>query len=80
MQMLLGLAIMLCLPVYLVAQVVVLFRWPLRLSLVPLLVMGAAFGSFLYGLSQGSNLAPIFMVLAAPLCLAWLGVVRLIRS
>lgn len=80
MQMLLGLAIMLCLPVYLVAQVIVLFRWPLRLSLVPLLVMGAAFGSFLYGMAQGSNLAPIFMVLAAPLCLAWLGVVRLIRS
>ncbi|NHB77463.1 hypothetical protein [Rhodobacter calidifons] len=80
MEMLLGLAITLCLPAYLVAQVLALMHWPLRVSLVPLIVMGAAFAAFLSGLARGSNLAPIFMVLAAPPCLAWLGLMRLMRS
>lgn len=79
MDMLLGLAVMLCLPAYLVAQVAALVRWPLRVSLVPLPVMGAALATAVAGFAQGSNLAPIFLVLAAPPCLAWLGVAFLVR-
>lgn len=79
MQMLLGLAAMLCLPAYLAVQVVALFRWPLRVSAVPLAVMGGAFAHTVSAFATGSNLAPIFMVLTAPLCLAWLGIAALIR-
>lgn len=76
MQMILGLAVMLCLPAYLVAQVWALMRWPLRVSAVPLVVMGAALATTVAGFAQGSNLAPILL---APLCLAWLIVAYVIR-
>ena len=79
MDMLLGLAVMLCLPAYVVAQVAALVRWPPRVSVVPLVVMGAALASAVAGFAQGSNLAPIFLVLAAPPCLLWLGIASLIR-
>jgi hypothetical protein len=77
-----GLAVMLALPVYLVVQIIVLLRWrgwPFRLALIPLAVMGLAFAAFLNGTRAGSNLAPIFMVLAAPPCLIWLWIVSLFR-
>lgn len=79
MEMILGLAVMLSLPAYVVAQVAALFRWPLHVSIVPLVVMAGALASMVYGFSQDSNLAPIFLVLLAPFCLAWLGVAWLIR-
>ncbi len=79
MQMILGMAVMLCLPAYVVAQVAALWRWPLRLSAVPLVVMAGALASTVVGFQQGSNLAPIFLVLLAPFCLAWLGVTWLLR-
>lgn len=79
LEILIGLAVMLCLPAYLVAQALALFHWPIRISVVPLLVMGAAFATFCVGLAQGSTLAPLFMVLVAPFCLGWLWVARLIR-
>ena len=79
MDLLLGLAVMLCLPAYVVAQVGALVRWPLRVSLVPLSAMTAALAVAVAGFAQGSNLAPIFLVLLAPFCLAWLGIAALIR-
>ena len=80
MDMLLGQAVMLCLPAYLVAQVAALVVWPVRLSAVPLTIMGAATASAVVGYADNSNLAPIFMVLAAPFCLLWLGVAGLMRG
>jgi hypothetical protein len=76
----LGLATMLCLPVYLVAQVAALLAWPIRVSAVPLIVMGAATASAVAGYAEESNLAPIFMVLTAPFCLLWLAVAGLLRG
>ena len=73
--MLIGLGVMLCLPGWVVLQLRALFTWTGRalwLSLAPFLLMGPAFLAFLIGLKDGSNLAPIFMVLAAPPCLFWL--------
>ena len=61
------------------AQVAALIRWPLRVSVVPLVVMSGALVSAILGFRQGSNLAPIFLVLLAPPCLAWLGAAWLIR-
>lgn len=79
MDLLLGYLVMMCLPAYLVAQIAALVRWPLRVSAVPLVVMGAALASAVVGLAQDSNLAPIFLVLAAPFALLWLGMTYLIR-
>jgi len=82
MQALYGLAIILALPAYVVAQIVVLIRWrgwALWLSLIPLAAMAGAFLVFLEATAQGSNLAPLFMVLLAPFCLVWLWVVSLFR-
>lgn len=79
MQMILGMAVMLCLPAYVVAQVAALIHWPLRVSAVPLAVMSGALALSVVGFVQGSNLAPIFLVLLAPVCLAWLGAAWLIR-
>ena len=42
-------------------------------------VMAGALASTVVGFQQGSNLAPIFLVLLAPFCLAWLGVTWLLR-
>ena len=79
MDLLLGMLVMMCFPVYLEVQVLALMRWPWRISLVPLLLMGAALVSTVAGFAQGSNLAPIFLILGAPVSLAWLGVAYLIR-
>lgn len=79
MDLLLGFLVMMCLPAYLIAQIWALVRWPWRVSLVPLLVIGAAAASAIAGFAADSNLAPIFLVFAAPLCLAWLGIAALIR-
>ena len=79
MDLLLGMLVMMSLPAYLALQAVALFRWPWRVSLVPLLVTGAALASMVAGFAQGSNLAPIFLVLSAPFSLAWLGLAYLIR-
>jgi hypothetical protein len=78
--MLLGQAVMLCLPIYLAAQIVALAAWPPRISAVPLVIMGAATASAVAGYADDSNLAPIFMVLAAPFCLLWLIVAGLVRG
>jgi hypothetical protein len=78
MDMLLGLAVMLCLPAWAVMQLRALFTWQglaLWLSLVPFALMGPAFLAFLIGMTEESNLAPIFMILAAPPCLLWLLIV-----
>ncbi|WP_431299560.1 hypothetical protein [Tabrizicola sp. BL-A-41-H6] len=80
MELLLGQAVMLCLPAYLVAQVAALLVWPVRISAVPLAIMGAATASAVVGYASDSNLAPIFMVLAAPFCLLWLVLAGLIRG
>lgn len=79
MDLILGILVMMCLPAYIVAQIVALIRWPWRISLVPLALMGAALSAAVIGFAQGSNLAPIFLVLGAPVCLAWLGIAALIR-
>jgi hypothetical protein len=82
MQMLLGLAVMMALPTYLVVQLIVLIRWrgaAFWAATVPLVVMGTAFAAFVQGTRTGSNLAPLFMVLAAPPCLLWLWIVSLFR-
>lgn len=74
---------MLALPVYLIAQIVVLVRWRGRafwLALIPLAVMAVAAIAMALGLREGSNLAPILVVLAAPPCLLWLWVVSRFRS
>jgi hypothetical protein len=73
---------MLMVPAYPVAQLLALLRWRGRffwLALVPIPVMAAAVWLFLVGLQQQSNLAPIFIVFAAPPCLLWLGIVSLFR-
>jgi hypothetical protein len=78
MENLVGLAVMLAVPAYPVAQVLALIRWrglAFWLALVPALVMGLAVAAFIAGMAQDSNLAPLLMVLAAPPCLIWLWVV-----
>lgn len=82
MESLVGLAVMLMVPAYPVAQVLALMRWKGKffwLALVPLPIMGAAVLLLLVGLQQQSNLAPIYLILAAPPCLLWLGIVSLFR-
>lgn len=77
-----GLAVMLMVPVYPVAQGVALVRWrgvAFWLALAPAAVMGLAFAACIAGTRAGSNLAPIFMVLATPACLLWLWMVSLFR-
>jgi hypothetical protein len=78
MENIVGLAVMLAVPAYPVAQVLALIRWrglAFWLALVPVLVMALAVAMFVTGMSQNSNLAPLMMVLAAPPCLIWLWVV-----
>lgn len=83
MEILFGIALMSALPVYLVAQVVILFRWrgwARWLTLPPMLLMAAAIVLYFQAEAQGSNLAPLFMFLAAPFCLLWLWVIRMFRT
>lgn len=66
-----------------VMQVVALRRfsggWRLA-AWVPALAMGAALTVAVLGVMAGSNLAPIWVVFAAPLCLAWLAGLWLARG
>lgn len=82
MENLIGLAVMLCVPAYVVAQIMALIQWrgrSLWLALVPVGVMGLALALLFIGIRDGSNLAPLFIVLAAPPCLLWLCVVDRFR-
>jgi hypothetical protein len=47
---------------------------------IPALTMGAAVAVAVWGSLAGSNLAPIWIVFALPLCLAWLAVLWLVRA
>lgn len=82
MKIVLGLVLMSALPIYLVAQVVILLRWrgwALWLTLPPMLIMGAAGVIFVQAQATGSNLAPLLMFVAAPFCLLWLWLIRVFR-
>lgn len=77
-----GLALVLTVPIYAVLQILALWRWrglSFWLALIPLAVMGWAVSVHLDGSQAGSNLAPIFIIVAAPLCLFWLWLVRALR-
>jgi len=54
-------------------------RWRLA-AWVPLIVMGAAFATAVLGGLAGSNLAPIWVILALPVCLLWLLALWLLRA
>jgi hypothetical protein len=47
---------------------------------IPALAMGAAVAVAVLGTLAGSNLAPIWIVFALPLCLAWLVALWLVRA
>jgi hypothetical protein len=82
LETIVGLVVMLMVPIYPVAQVLALIRWrgwALWLALVPIPVMGLAVYLLIIGLREQSNLAPIFVILAAPPCLLWLGIIHLLR-
>ena len=51
-----------------------------RAALVPAFALGAAFAIAILGVLSGSNIAPIWVVLALPLCLAWLVALWLLRG
>jgi hypothetical protein len=82
LETIVGLVVMLMVPIYPVAQVLALIRWrgwALWLALVPIPVMGLAVYLLIIGLREQSNLAPIFVILVAPPCLLWLGIIHLLR-
>lgn len=82
MDMILGMIVMLTLPGYVWAQGRALLTWrgwPLGLACVPLVIMLGLVGVTIIGFVRGSNLAPLLLILAAPVCLVWLGVVSLFR-
>lgn len=49
-------------------------------AFMPLLAMGAAIAVAVLGVLAGSNLAPIWVVFALPLCFAWLVVLWLLHA
>lgn len=82
MEMLVGLTVMMMVPGYFVLQATMLARyrggWRLAASL-PLVLMLPAVAVSLAGLSAGSNLWPLFAILAAPVCCLILFVVGSVR-
>lgn len=56
-------------------------RGPWRLAAwVPLAAMGLALAVAVVGVLAGSNLAPIWVVFALPLCLLWIATLWLLRG
>ena len=77
-----GFAVLLPVPVYPVAQTRALIRWrgwSFLLALLPLPVTGFALYTLIAGLREGPNLAPIFVVLLAPISTPWLWIIGLLR-
>jgi hypothetical protein len=71
----LAILMFLCLPAYPVVQIWVLFRrrgWSLVLSALPVLPMTALGVQAAFAFQEGSNLFPIFLLMAAPLALLWI--------
>lgn len=54
-------------------------RWRLA-AWVPLIAMGIAVAIAVLGILNGSNLAPIWIILALPVCLMWLSALWLLRA
>ena len=82
MGMVLGMVVMLALPAYFWAQYRALVSWrgwPLWLSFVPAAVMAALFVVTILGFARGANLAPLMLILAAPVALVTLGLISLFR-
>lgn len=68
-------AAFLSVPVYPIAQVLVLFRrrgWSLGLSLVPVLPMLGLLVHTILAFQAGGNLAPLMLILASPFAVLWL--------
>ncbi len=83
MEMILGTALILGGPVlYLWMQIRALALWRgvwLGVAALPLVVMGGAVIVTIGALRDGSNIAPILLVFAAPVCILWLFLASLFR-
>lgn len=75
LSVLFGLAAFCSVPVYLIWQVLVLFRrrgWGLILSAVPILPMSVVMAQTVEAYRLESNLWPILLILSAPFAVLWL--------
>jgi len=82
MDMLLGLAVMACVPAYFVAQPMSLSQWSggwRKAALAPLLLTVPAALFSLYALGKGSNLWPIALIFTAALGSFYLAALWLMR-
>jgi hypothetical protein len=81
-QMWVGIVIMASVPAYLVVQILLAITWRggWRIAaLVPLIIMLPALALTVYATSQGSNLGPLALIMAAPLSLLYLVIALVVR-